>query len=382
MLTIQDDRPTEAETYGIAGPEEPPRNDAGTTPRVVSMHCPHCGGELTPELHERSWKTTCPECLEVVIVPAAEEWRRSRSKRRKKRRRSSANPAETSASRFDAFESLDDDVQARGVDEASEIRSEPLPPIPEWTFFSGVFSLPWQREVLSRWIYTSIGCCVVGLTVAVMNWLVVEGFLIAIPFFALPCIWLTLWTGSFAASSFLTVVEDTAAGNDRINGWNDGGWKDWMAEAMGVVFLAAVVCTAGYGAAKLATLWLETQWFRPVFWAVVFFTFPVVLISSLQAGSVFIPVTWPVLASLSRKLWVWAVYYLLSSAVAAVWLLPVMAGLRAGRWFLTLGLSGPVLAAAVLIEARLLGRLAWRALVYAPETEPRTAGRADELRTE
>ena len=224
-----------------------------------------------------------------------------------------------------------------------------------------------------------MGWTILGLLAAMVHWVIANGYLIAVPFFALPAVLLVLWTGSFAVSGALTVLEDTAAGNDVIPHWNDGGWGDWLGDSYGPVFLAAATWTACFPIAKVAAVWSAAVYW-PTFLATFVFLFPIVLLSTLQAGSYTVPFTGTVLKSLVTKFRTWLVYYLVAGAVAAVYVGPLAVGLYHGWWFLTLILTGPLLSSVMLIEARLLGRLGWRVVVAPAESAKETLKRRERKR--
>lgn len=367
--------PTNPGTYQIAVEEVPQRPPKPDEPEFGAVRCPHCGTRLTPELRDRAYNVTCPDCLEVIEVPAGRDWRRKHKRRRKRPAEESGGyalsaetpPAPPTDNPPPPAESPSPQPDVLGA--LAEIRREAPPPVPKLTFFSGVFSLPWRPEVRARWVYLSLGFVLLGMMTGVMHWVVAQGFYVAIPCFALPIFWFAIWTGSFGTSSFLTIVEDTANGNDRIAHWNDGGWRDWAFEALGPFFLGGVACSAGFGLGRLAVAWGGEAAYWPVFCGVVLLLYPVMLLSSLQAGTVSAPLSAAVLRSLVANLPVWVLFYVLSGAVAAAYVGPLVFGLRHGAWFLTLFLTGPLLAAAILIEARLVGRLAWRVLVRTPRAQ-------------
>jgi hypothetical protein len=349
----------EVDTYAIAAAPDPPRRETPPQPAVVALSCPSCGSSVDAEPVERSRNITCPECLAVIPVPALRD-ARPKPKRRRKRTYSPGFDDEDDIPPEDLSREFPppDLLEAEG-----EIRREPPPPIPRWTFFTRVFSLPWHREVLSRWVSTSLGWSVLGLAIACIHWLVLNGYLIALPFFALPIVLLVLWTGSFAVSSAITVVEDTASGNDVVAHWNDGGWGDWLGDSYGPVFLAALTWTASYAVASIAAVTAGDEWYWPVFGGMFFLLFPIVLLSALQAGSYWTPLTLTVLKTLVFKPWAWGVFYVLAGSAAAVYVAPVLFGLLNGYWFLTLLLTGPLFSSAMFITARLLGRLGWKTIV-------------------
>ena len=94
-----------------------------------------------------------------------------------------------------------------------------------------------------------------------------------------------------------------------------------------------------------------------------FLFYPIVLLSSLEANSPFVPVTLPILKSLANVAWAWAVFYGLSLCLAIVSVAPLVwgFGLGTGAQFLGMIVLAPIMAGSCFLYARLLGRLAWRA---------------------
>jgi hypothetical protein len=87
--------------------------------------------------------------------------------------------------------------------------------------------------------------------------------------------------------------------------------------------------------------------------------YPIVLMSALEANSLWVPLSRRVAVSLVRSPLVWLVFYLLAAA-----LLVLVGGLLWLVWtqqslWLAVA-SGPALSALLLIGARLFGRLAWK----------------------
>lgn len=373
-------------TYEIAVDEAPQRPPKPADPEFGVIFCPHCRSRLTPELRDKSYHVTCPDCLEVVDVPPRDAW----EAKHRTRKKAVANPGEyalgaaavsgertagsgggATAVRPREAASPREDERRNVFDVLAEVRREKRPPPPSWTFFSGVFSLPFRSDVRSRWIYLSIGFSVMGLFVGIVIWLATT-FIIGVPFFALPAIWMTIWSGSYGTSCFLTIVEDTANGNDRITHWTEGGYREWGVDALGPFFLIGLACSAAYGLARLTgAVGLENV-FWPVFAAAVLFLYPVMLLSSVEAGTVSVPLSSAVLKTLVTHLPVWLLYFALAGLTAGAYFAPLWLGIRAGALFLTPIATGPILAMVVFIEARLFGRLAWRVLLRG---STRTAGK-------
>jgi uncharacterized membrane protein YiaA len=176
-------------------------------------------------------------------------------------------------------------------------------------------------------------------------------------FFVLPIIWVTLMTVSYSAACGLALLEPTAAGLDRIEAWPEPNWKEWMGQMIYLGWIGAIPLAASYGLAVLAGLWgARMELAFPGFFFVVY---PISLLSALEANSIWAPLTVPILASLFRWFWCWLMFYLLTGMIAVGLAIAFVRSVESGRDSLML-LLGPLVAAAVLIYFRLLGRLAWR----------------------
>jgi hypothetical protein len=246
------------------------------------------------------------------------------------------------------------------LDRQTEIRVEVPDPPPRWTFFSGVFSFPWSPGALPRWAYLSCGCIAVG-AVGVMTASVasqMSGYSgVTLAFFALPQIWLTLWTLSFAAACCLRILEDTAAGNNHVREWPEPNWREWAAQFIYVGYLGLIAACLGYGVG-----WATSDLGGPgrlVGLLAGLSLWPILLLSSLEADNIWAPISGPVLRSLFSEWWAWLLFYGESLVLMGAYVGLLLAGLR---WqpLLAILITGPLLAALFLIEARLLGRLAWR----------------------
>jgi hypothetical protein len=80
----------------------------------------------------------------------------------------------------------------------------------------------------------------------------------------------------------------------------------------------------------------------------------------MEADSYLLPFSPPILRTLGYYPQGWLMFYLLTGAMFAAWVVAFDFGFARGPYWTVL-LSGPVLAAVMLIYSRLLGRVAWRA---------------------
>jgi hypothetical protein len=175
--------------------------------------------------------------------------------------------------------------------------------------------------------------------------------------FLLPIIWISCMTLSYAAACGLCVLESTAGGLDRIEGWPDPNWKEWMVQLIYVTWIGAIPLAVSYGLAMLgAAQGLPWFWTMPIAFFVIY---PISLMSALEANTIWVPLTRAILGSLIRWWWCWLVFYLLSGCLALGILAATAFAIDSSHDIVFIGL-GPLLPAALLIYFRLLGRLGWR----------------------
>lgn len=164
----------------------------------------------------------------------------------------------------------------------------------------------------------------------------------------------------YASQCFCVVAEDTAAGLDEIK-WPSDSVGEWMGRAtlLGwqvLVWLAPVgMLLRGLKPAFVTEdPWLVVMLFGVVLWLM----FPIGVLSAMAGGSRWAFFKPKLLLGLGRILPTTLGFYLLTGLVVVAGLAPWYVALS-GSGFPVL-LAAPIGAAAVLIYARLLGRLAWR----------------------
>jgi hypothetical protein len=323
---------------------------------MISLECPTCHEPIRTQAGATPGRMPCPFCGGMVSVPDRRSVAGWQSREVAPRSReeigeyAAGAPVETPSLR-----------PGNVFDRLAEIRREVAPPPPRWTFFSGVFNFPSRQDAHLRWLYMTVGFT----ALAVMG-LVVKGIVssfsgigsgVALAFFLLPIIWVSFLTLSFTAACCLCVLESTAAGLDRVEGWPDPQWKEWMAQLIYVGWVGAVPLAVSYGLATLASLaGAQVEQALP---CIFFVLYPIALLSALEANSIWVPLTVPVLVGLVRWWWAWLTFYLLAGLLAAGLAAVFLYSVTSSQDLLQL-LLGPLVAAAALIYFRLLGRLAWR----------------------
>ncbi|MGO8750145.1 MAG: hypothetical protein ACLQNE_29720 [Thermoguttaceae bacterium] len=252
------------------------------------------------------------------------------------------------------------------------------PTLPAHPFLSGVLSFPFYPNVWVCWLsWTCIASCVAYLlTVAVQ--LASAGSPVSL-FFAMV---IGIGAGVFglllfaAASAYLlAILQESAEGADRIENWPETALLDWIFQCLNIVIAMSLALMAGTVVDRL----LDHTGRHLVPGAVLGLlgVFPIALLSVLESGSPFLPISMPVLHSLRYAWRGWAVFYfqtviLVPGAIAA----SVFALVRGGLWAIVP--AATLLVATCLIYFRLLGRLAW----YCAETARRLDAEAEEQSSE
>jgi hypothetical protein len=351
-----------AETDDAAPPKpasrlsRPASKSADATPALVRLECPTCHELIDARVESTPGSAPCPFCGAMVSVPDRKTVAGWQAAKIAPRNAEAIGEYATGA----VVPTLP--LRAGGLfDKLAEIRREVAPPPPRWTFFSGVFTFPWRQEVHIRWAYMTVGFTAIAIIGLVVKGITASfsgiGSGVALAFFLMPIIWVSFMTLSFSAACCLCVLESTAAGLDRIEAWPDPQWKEWMAQLIYLGWIGAIPLAASYGLACLAGLaGARVELAFPGF---LFVLYPIALMSALEANSIWVPLTLPILSSLFRWWWAWLSFYILTGLLAAGLGGVFLYSVSSSQDLLQL-LLGPLVAAAALIYFRLLGRLAWR----------------------
>ena len=342
-------------TYGlqstVEAPEQATARQRKRDAEVVLVVCKVCGARLHPRPKPEPRAVQCPDCHEPVRIPSLAE-----VAERKRREQVPAPLQQVQALPVPAPDPRPE-VSTEYWEATAVINREEEPDPPRWTFFSGVFTFPWHAEVWWRWVLMSIGLSLLSLIVGLVAMILLgvsDYSIIIVAFFLLPAIWIMIWSTSYSASCWLAVVVDTAAGNHRIHNWQEEGWRDWVLTALYVGYVASLSLVAGYGTGLLAELAGEDFWLGmlPVAWL----AFPIFALSSLEAGTWWVPLTKPIVQSLAKHAGGWLLYLVLSTVVVGS---GALVGLLVLNQLPVAGLLllGPMWSTMVLIHARLLGRL-------------------------
>lgn len=321
---------------------------------LISFVCATCQARLSVRVDQAGKRVKCPDCYKLLVVPQAQLPEPDRQ------------PRFAEIGEYEMGDAVDrPPVSTEYALVAAEVFARPVDPPPRWTFYSGVFEFPWYRSAIRRWVGLTAGLFVMGLFLTGL--IIVTGMAggtgtglmagPAIGFFALPFFWVALWTLSYAADSFLAIVQETAAGNNEVV-WPEAGWRERVFRLLYVGYVAILAGMLGYLVKLIADRFQGPG--VELLLATMVLVFPYMLLSSLASDSVWGVCSVPVARSFVRLWWGWALYYahalLLAAPIGfALWFFFLRAPL------LTSLVVSPLVSAATLIHARLLGRLAWRA---------------------
>jgi predicted Zn finger-like uncharacterized protein len=352
--------------------------------------CPKCGNRLRVLPDQIGTSVRCPKCNATFVVgrsqdqaktaasaPAAEDDAYEpiiplpRPTMLPQEELADLNPAAARDTVYDTDWRTADDMQMEapverppvGESELLEaararglIRDVRVVAPPRWTFASGVFTYPWKGANLTRWTAMSFGLGLAGMmAVTSLTWLGFLGgqanMLFGVMLSAFTII-LSLAVLSFAAASCHAAIQDTADGHDAPLEDTLPDWDHWVFTFVSWLSLWAAAAAIGYplslAIGPVAFLITSTL------------VFPVFLLSAMECESYIVPYSPPVLRTLGYYFHGWLAFQLITVLLFAGWIVAFDFAFPQAP-YLTAFLSGPALATIMLIYARLLGRLAWRA---------------------
>jgi hypothetical protein len=165
---------------------------------------------------------------------------------------------------------------------------------------------------------------------------------------------LALATFSLSAVCLIAAIQDTADGHHEPQEGSMPDLNQWLFTFISVATLFAL-------AAALGTPLSLVKEIGPAACLVSgLLVFPILLLSAMEADSFFVPYSPVVLATLRHYWHGWLAFYLIVGAMLGTWIFAFGALVREAP-YAALILSGPILAAMLIIYGRLLGRLAWGA---------------------
>lgn len=324
----------------------------------IAAYCKVCNTRVTPKAKFAGRRIKCPDCFTSIQIPKLEE---HRAQQEAAKLREPAQPEEHEPYSLNAPIEGPELPPVSVFEEQAKIRNvRKRPKPPKRPFLSNVFQFPWSDAgTLARWGMISGGLSLAGFFGALILMLVSMGGLGgAIPglFLVTAQMVVLTWTLSYATSCAFTIIQDTGAGLNKVEGWPDGGVQEWLSDLLAVVFVffasGLVSYLMGYALQPI------TGMIGPPTLIIHGLLFPSALLSALDADSILVPYSEMTIRSLRRIPGKWlqmlSLYFCVWLAAGAIliplfMLNPMVAGIA----------CGPVIAAGIFISARLIGRQAW-----------------------
>ncbi len=229
----------------------------------------------------------------------------------------------------------------------------------EASFFRGVFTFPFYRSSMAYWVALSVGLMFVVLPPMFAFMLALRpngpGWGWAAVASAMGAVAGLLWI-LMTSSSCLAILQDTAEGCDEVENWPEGQFFEWLFDASYVLSATLLATAVGLGVTRLVG-WLGYSWW-PIWVIVSWVTFPLVLMSMLEAGSPLLPFSWPIMRSMLLVWWAWLIFYVEATLVVGVGVgLGALVTIPTHYWGSPVALALAV--TVLMIYFRLMGRLVW-----------------------
>jgi hypothetical protein len=218
---------------------------------------------------------------------------------------------------------------------------------------SGIFTFPFYLKTLGAWMAISFG-------LMLSSWLLMfwlgPGAMLGLDsarLFGFPTCTAALLTFGYAASCCLVIVEETCNGWDSIEVSAGIDWKEW---AWNFAHITALVLQAAVVGHVVRLVSGSQSWLPLVVGTLA--ALPLVILGALAADGAWVPMAIvTVLRSLVRHPLAWGCFYLETAAMIFGWTSITATGLQRAPWLAPF-YAASLLAAIILIYARLVGRLA------------------------
>jgi hypothetical protein len=247
--------------------------------------------------------------------------------------------------------------------------------LPKWPLLSGFVPFIFTLELFARWISMSAAlsvasfCLLTAIAFAMMGGFAAIG---AMCIFACGAV-LMMLTIAFISGVMLQIIAESAVGDSKLEHWPT--FSDWFGAFLLFIVSGMMSALPGSAIGSIPAI-AEFEYARAfavvaslvIFW-------PVAILSQLEIDSVWGVLSFRVLGTLVRRPFSWAFFYLEVFALLALY--AVAEYLIGDNAVVAVVCLPPVFIAALILIARLLGRLGWylseSITVEVPEEEPRPA---------
>jgi DNA-directed RNA polymerase subunit RPC12/RpoP len=375
----------EGEQYELWGAEEQPLPSQliASQPKTVTLKCRRCDTIMHPMVNLIGQPIRCPDCGTTNIVPPPPRPVVRPSVLAPDAQTPVLDPAAHPGERplilpptgAMLHEEQFEDEYRRALEKSQrtgkpmEIDRRGRPIMPRWPLLTGVFPFLFFGAVPLVWVFSSAGFAgalwllLTGMEMSGAGYGAVSGM----PLFALGCASVMICSaGTYTA--MLQIVMESSEGNRVIHHWPS--LPDWFASLLYLGVALPLSGAPGWAIAHIPSIAADPRWVAIANAASIFILFPIVMLSQLDINSPAGLLSGRVLASIKRCPFSWTFFY---------FEIAVMAAICGGAMYVvetrypsaTLWLV-PLYVAALILFARLIGRLAWRlaeAMPLAEETD-------------
>jgi DNA-directed RNA polymerase subunit RPC12/RpoP len=371
----------EGEQYELLEPDvQPLTRQVAHQPKYIAVTCRKCDTLMYATEKQVGEMIACPDCGRKQVVPA-----RVKSKPKPSPMASdaetpmldaaSAPTARPSAlspeARRKIYEEERDSEYGRALAESRrtgkpmkiDVRGRPV--LPRWPLITGILPFLISSHVPEWWLALTVGFMGGGYLISeALIWGGAGGLaaMSALMFFIFGTL-ITFLVTAVCSCVLKAIVTESSEGNDRVHNWGTRYVGDWFPELLFLVMAVFASVFPGAIIMRLAGGDLVMQFLVGGAGAVMFF--PIVYFSQLDFNSPWGVLSGRILKSLGTCAGSWIVFYLESALLFGVCL---AAGIGAAMNGIYPVLPFPIYVAALLLYARLMGRLAWRLAEAMPET--------------
>lgn len=367
------------EQYGLWGVDEAPlpAKQAAAATRRHPVHCLRCGTLMYARDEHIGKKLKCPDCgaltmakasapamaKKSVLVEPGEEYQLDESRLRAETPAPAPlSPQEAAVRDASVIPAV---ATAMAAHKARIIEPpKPRPTRPKNPLVTGVGRMLFTQELIARWIASALVFGIAAQMGGEALLTPIQGMAeaIKIVFSALAVATGAIWL-AMTGPLMVVIVGESADGNDQLQQPPNLLAFDWFAELGSAVMATSISGLLALGASALMSFTPAPAIVKVcVVASVVLLVYPFALLSTLLEGSPFGVVSPKLMTTLGRCAGPWALFYLETFCLAAI--------VGVTGYFLSPSTwNGPpealvwgasfVAIAALLIDMRLLGRLAW-----------------------